>query len=37
MNTLTAFFIVGIVVAGLFLAWLYSKSGKNGWKICNNI
>ena len=28
MNTLSATFIVGIIVAGGFLAWLYTKPGK---------
>lgn len=28
MDTLTAFFIVGSIIAGIFLIWLYTKPGK---------
>ena len=36
MTGLTWFFVVGCVVAGAFLAWLYTKA-KNGLRICNEI
>lgn len=28
MNSLLLFYIIGCIVAGVFLAWLYTKSGK---------
>lgn len=37
MTGLTWFFVVGCVVAGAFLAWLITKPGKNGLRICNEI
>ena len=30
MDMLGAIFTVGIVIAGSFLVWLYTKPGKNG-------
>lgn len=32
MNGLVLFFMVGCVVAGAFLAWLYTKPGKKWLK-----
>ena len=32
MNTLTATFIVGSIIGGCFLAWMYTKPGKKWLK-----
>lgn len=37
MNGLALFFTIGCVVAGAFLAWLYTSPAKNGLRICNGI
>lgn len=32
MNTLSLIFTIGIVITGVFLGWLYTKSGKKWLK-----
>ena len=31
LNPLSALFLVVGVITGLFIAWLYTKPGRNGW------